>query len=782
MSKSSKLPNGGYSLTQGSNYMMDGFHFDTEYGGGVLEKARLPEAKGLSTLPSGMIPLDSEGHSDIPDGLEMDIDLNIDEITKEAGQDINLVDHSWLASEPEPDLSGERSLEEVFKHLAEGRFENPQVNQLKTLQDAWGSESTTGLDIVPNENRKNRPYQNSYSDQQSQLPADDYRQKMEKLHRKLAYGDPMARVLENEQGEDILSLQSKLASEYGLHGRVYIKEEYFPGLFNGKWNEVINQKCATAMYIIPKQSDCAFDRFLGMEVVKTIPWKRVASTLLPRLETYGVKIASGSSKERVQRAFIDLIEGRVTTASSSSTWFQIQEDQSDLVSLDHARKVLGASQQEFEYIPTQEERHETKVSSKLARIAHQLVTQGFLETEVVESVVASNKTSKQKIDRLYQIASQPSESSVYQGVGKDVHAHVTKKKVIEGKVSSNRVTEGKKIASQIDHFVSIGIISKQDADQALALKGNAKYKALYRLAVDGTSAKSGEFQGQHFEAHVGKRASLPMGKVTSKETVNITQRRAKAKGQIEKVVKAGLITAKTANKIIAKHRTPEAKVKAVFDYLARPEKAQKYEGIVTSAHVLTARESLPKKTAHDAQGEKIATWLRQKISEGSAGNEVDILLASRFSQSLLDSHADRIASVRAEHEGLSGHAYVDGSAYMTNGTEGCEKGALIHRANQIPTLLKTAKCGSCVFNSGGTCQKYNKPIIASVNEIVDNPKSIQKENLRLANATDSEKTASLFVNNYDPDEFGLASNSDVDVDDETSNEVLGDVLFGGFEV
>jgi hypothetical protein len=174
MSKSSKLPNGGYSLTQGSNYMMDGFHFDTEYGGGVLEKARLPEAKGLSALPSGMIPLDSEGHSDIPDGLEMDIDLNIDEITKEAGQDINLVDHSWLASEPEPDLSGERSLEEVFKHLAEGRFENPQVNQLKTLQDAWGSESTTGLDIVPNENRKNRPYQNSYSDQQSQLPADDY--------------------------------------------------------------------------------------------------------------------------------------------------------------------------------------------------------------------------------------------------------------------------------------------------------------------------------------------------------------------------------------------------------------------------------------------------------------------------------------------------------------------------------------------------------------------------------------------------------------------------------
>ena len=53
----SKLPNGGYTLTNGSNYMLDGFQFDTEYNGGVLEKARLPEAKGITALPTGMIPL-----------------------------------------------------------------------------------------------------------------------------------------------------------------------------------------------------------------------------------------------------------------------------------------------------------------------------------------------------------------------------------------------------------------------------------------------------------------------------------------------------------------------------------------------------------------------------------------------------------------------------------------------------------------------------------------------------------------------------------------------------
>ena len=33
----SRVPNGGYTLTSGSNYMLAGFQFDTEYNGGVLE-------------------------------------------------------------------------------------------------------------------------------------------------------------------------------------------------------------------------------------------------------------------------------------------------------------------------------------------------------------------------------------------------------------------------------------------------------------------------------------------------------------------------------------------------------------------------------------------------------------------------------------------------------------------------------------------------------------------------------------------------------------------------
>ena len=44
-------------LTQGSNYMMDGFHFDTEYE--VLKESPIARSERVSKSTSGMIPLDS---------------------------------------------------------------------------------------------------------------------------------------------------------------------------------------------------------------------------------------------------------------------------------------------------------------------------------------------------------------------------------------------------------------------------------------------------------------------------------------------------------------------------------------------------------------------------------------------------------------------------------------------------------------------------------------------------------------------------------------------------
>ena len=955
MSKNkSHMPNGGYTLTHGSNYMMDGFHFDTEYGGGPQEKARLPEAKGLADLPSGMIPLDSSGVSMIPDGVEHQADLNMDEITREATQDVSLVDHSWLASQPEPDLSGMNEMEQVYKDLADGHMNNESNNQLKVLEKSWGQTSTTGLDIIPNENRRHAPYRNTYSDEQSNLPGDDYREEMERNIRKLAYGHPMNVVLSEVDESQVLEVKIKLASEYGLHGRVYVKEEHFPGLFNGRWDEVINKRCATAMYIIPKNKDCAFDRFLGMQVVNEIPWKKASKNLLPKLESYGVRLASGSAKTRLKKAFIDLLEGRVARQDKSATWFPTQIDQSSLISLDHARRELEDAREENIFVASYEDVEQSKIDKKLNRIASQLVNQGFLEGEQVTAVVESNRTSSKKIERLYELASIPVDSSSYDGQGIGAKTHTPHKSKIEEnfKTRSQLNLEQRHASAKdkIGRIVKARMITAQEASSISSRQETPedKVKAVFNHIAKNIKNLASTYEGQGTDVKLllPTRSDIQSDFKTRSE-ITMEQRFARAKDKIARIVKAGLISAQEANTVIAKHKTPEDKVRAVFNsiahkvddysdyeghgknasyhnmrkhrtnadvyipqkgvrelahrqkmameqlsnfvtsglitvekiqevskgktpedkvasvlrYIAKPIESKDYDGVVSTAHIITARNKLPTenvkatsvsegrkiaskvdvyisngliskedashaftlkgsekfkelyrlvvkgasakksdfkgqkfeahiakrasaptKTAHEAQSDKVATWLRQKISEGSAGEELDALLPARFSQDILKSHSDRIASVRSKHEGLSGHAYVDATAYMTKGTDGCDKGALVHRANQIPTLLKTSKCGSCVFNTDGTCQKYNKLIIASADEIVESPQSYQQEMIRLANASDSEQTASLFVNNYDANEFNLTASDEVSIDDAPSNEQLGDVLFGGFEL
>lgn len=780
----SKLPNGGYSMTNGSNYMLDGFHFDTDYNDGVLDGARLPEAKGLSGLPEGMIPNDSPSFSDIPLGINTHTDLNIEEITREAGQNINLVDHSWLASQPEPDLDGLRSLEEVLKDMQEGKSGNPEANQLKTLQDSWGSASTDGINIIPNSNRKNIPYQNSYRKDQSSLPGDDYRQKQEKLHRKLAYGHSMKNLLSEVEGKDVLSIKSKLASEYGLHGRVYIKEEHFPGLFNGRWNEVINKRCATSMYIIPKNKDCAFDRFLGMEVVKDIPWNKAAKSLLPKLESYGVKVASGNSKERLQNAFIDLIEGRVAREEKSATWFPQQIDQSSLISLDQAQEELKNAREENIFVASYEEVEQTKIEKKLERIAHELVAQNFLDEEQVSAIVASDRTASQKIERLYVVASQPTRVSEYEGQGKSASYHNMKKRQVQSDAhipkKEDRELQNRELQAvlKVSKLVKAGLVSFEEVEKVVKGKKTPEEKLASVVKYIKKPGKTASYDEYSLTEHrMVKDRSKALDSVPDKAKRASANLWKEAHSKVEKLLSTGLLSQDNYKKIES-IKDPNDFVRKAFDLASRPSTATQYVGEET-AHILGQKKS----NTMSASEMKVATWVRQKISEGAAGEELDVLLATRFNQNVLNEYSSRIASIREEHEGLSGHAYVDADAYMTKGTEGCDKGSLFHRANQIPTLLKTAKCGSCVFNTGGSCQKYNKQIIASVNEVVESPASYQKEMIRLANASDSEKTASLFVNNYDEGEFNLTASENIELqEDMPSSEKLSGILFGGFEI
>lgn len=877
MSKSA-LPNGGYTLTTGSNYMLDGFQFDTEYGGGPYEKARLPEAKGLSSLPSGMIPSDGSLSSEIPDGIEADFDLDLGEMTKDASEQlVPLVDHSWLASEPEPDLSGLRSHEDVLQQFAEGRFENQQANQIKALQDAWGDGSTTGLDIIPNENRLHAPYANPYHKHQSKLPGDDYRQKVEQALRKTAYGtEPLDEILSGIAGtpkKAHAEAAEQIISEYGLNGRVYIKEAHFPGLFNGRWDEVVNRRCASALYIISEKPDCAYDRFLGKKVVASvdeISWSGVASALLPKLKTCGVKVASqGTKKEIVRKAFLDLMSGVMEAPTSGSTWYQMERDLTSGISLKKAREVLGSFEAETPYIESQEERALTKTEARLQRIASQLISQSLLEADIVQAVLHSERKASEKIERLYILAAKPAETSSYEGHGKEAKVHTPYKSQLDpnAKVQStserDSVRVAKKCQEKVAKLIQQGLITLDDVERVTKTASTAEGKLASVYEYLSRPAQVQKYLGDVEAHYMTKKSSIdPNAHVDDREARNLAQRNMVAQTKIAKMVESGLISYDDVAIAIKGKRTPEDKIASVFSFLARPQKTASYNQYDVTEHRMTKNRNKPldkvpnlekrasaslwkeahskvsrlvssgllsqekydslsaisdpndfvrkafdlaskprdateyqgdetahilnsKKSSQSSESEvRVATWLRQKMTEGSAGQELDVLLSSRFSQSALTEHQSRIAALRNDHEGLSGHAYVDAGAYMTSGTEGCDKGALIHRANQLPALLKTSKCDACVFNTDGVCQKYNKQIIASATEVVANKNKYQKEMIRLANGSDADRTASLFTpsTEYDPNEFGLSHDGDVDLDSEVSVQDLGDVLFGGYEV
>lgn len=211
-----------------------------------------------------------------------------------------------------------------------------------------------------------------------------------------------------------------------------------------------------------------------------------------------------------------------------------------------------------------------------------------------------------------------------------------------------------------------------------------------------------------------------------------------------------------------------------------------YEGTVYER----APTEAPKVASGPAYGEteRLVRWAKQMMSEGFAGKDLRKLLESRFAPSVRTAATSQIQKLLSTHEGLAGHLYVDADAYASKtGTAGCEKGALKHRANQIPTVLQMSRCGSCSLRTvreDGTsvCSLYNKRLVASAP--TENPKAYQAETIRLADGTDADRVAALFENTYDPNDFQLGVEGEMDnlqVSDTPSNEELGDVFFGGME-
>ena len=135
----------------------------------------------------------------------------------------------------------------------------------------------------------------------------------------------------------------------------------------------------------------------------------------------------------------------------------------------------------------------------------------------------------------------------------------------------------------------------------------------------------------------------------------------------------------------------------------------------------------------------------------------------------------------------SGHVYVEADAYASpTGTDGCEKGALRHRANGLKFVLAMERCDGCVFkNADGVCQKYNKQIIDEIPS--DLAEGLRNKHLASHEMTDAEEIAALFATGVEAaeaaTEFGLHHSALDDIETEApTHEPLDEIFFGGFEI
>lgn len=733
----SDLPADEFTWTEGSNYGLDGFSFDQTLGEGLKnhgDQSKMSgpitpaQTSGMSELPDGFVSKESNGEFDDDwgdialydeqDGLNLDVMLSEEEgalpMSAKVKQAASLVDLSWL------DPTQEQDPARLPKEL---RPDQPPLNSSIELEEAWGvNRRTDGLNLVPNRDKAIADYEKSI---ESGLPATpgveknahDVAWHIKKAVRMSHYGEQMGVIANylyaNLDAEAADRAVGVIAADHGVAGRVFVRASAFPGLKNGKWVQELRRIARTARYVITDNPLIATK--LGMEMVSEVPWKKALAHYQPLLKAAGYRIAStGDAKKTLQLAF--LTGPKVVAREVEAKPVDVRP--ADRVTAAEAKAALKAAPIQAQVVVA---RDDTAKARQAALV-------------VVAKAVKAGLISSADALRLRDSSASP--EAIRKAAEGLARANQVQKTVVYGG-EGTRVTE-----------------HRQARDQALAKLAQAELQAT---------------QMKRAQAHVQKMATA--GQLTVAEA-----KRALQETTPEMVLK---VATAFANASGTRQETPKA-AKAAKEYSGPQYEAAPMER--RAAREMPASEKamhLAAKTSgiKVAEFQLLATWLRRQMSEGMAGNDLTALLQLRFASPLRTAGADMIKALRAEHEGLAGHLYVDAAAYASKtGTTGCEKAAATHRANTIKYVKAMDRCAGCALaNANGVCTKYGKQLLATLPK---NAKEFQARMIHQANAPDQEVTAALF----NPQEFGLMAALGVEVDEPAVTEDIGDVLFDGLHL
>ena len=490
---------------------------------------------------------------------------------------------------------------------------NPVDRGIMELQEAWGvNRRTNGL--IPNQDRRDTSKEASIDDAELERI-------VRRAQRKAAYGEPLQDVLKDVahqaayQAPLLKEAMLELRQEYGLHGKVYIKASSFPGLHNGKWKDVLHQKCAGAKYLLIPETmgdDTAahIASILNKTPVRQIPWKQALRHYEPLLRSAGRKVASeGSAKEILRAAFASASVGEDSLMDVRPVPTHI----ADTISLEDARVTLDMTSVKLAKVTKQLEeqaQHRKAMQQQLGS----WVRGGLLDKQDALRLAYSGQTPRQIVETAVVLISASGKTAQYLGTG--LNANPVKDMSREAAWAALEAAPESPQQRTLQEKKAALEAALAESQQSWSKAKKASEKAALTFIQSTQRDYMGQGKALHFAEAARKdrtnqhQATLDQyaQKVANEqsEQVNTQKRIAKYLGIL---IQSKQLTDKQARKIAETSGTlKEAQSKADMQVLSNS--THTYSGVGEGSLEATLARSSSSKTAKGQV--EVASWVQQK--------------------------------------------------------------------------------------------------------------------------------------------------------------------------
>lgn len=784
----------------GSNYGLDGYDFYDDLGEGVLDGARLPESRGLSTLPGNL----TEDDSQAPWGPH----------SGRVAADPTFADGPNLADFVSPS-SNERLPDLAWLELAEQDPErlpkSPHGKAIPELVEAWGvNRRTNGLQTLTN--NKDLSLAKAASPTLKGFSKEALLDVIRRAGRESAAGLEWSTIVDNARFQ-MRGASSKevgfvspyieqIRKEHGLAGRIFIRADFYPGYESGKWTDYIRKTAHDAFYLV-KRADAVSSihdqegrcGILKKKIVASIPWKKAHKVYRKKFASAGIDIPDTGNPQT------DLRSALSTPEVVANTTFPIQASLISNVSYEESVSALQGQKTAKREKLSHAERDKKKERRRLEGSLQDLVASRLINKEAAESLLASKKTPQEILRKAMKIA-QKTQKVQYSGfemkaVDQSSSREEAKKKqasavrsfiaqlVSDGLVDERELTllkqsglspnqivkEATTIASRrslqnstlkkaqehVRKLASQGLLSEEQVTSILQ-KGTDAGKLVKRASA-AVLLGAKDYSGASFtEAQLSRgqevqdRNRVKALKLAKKEEFS------RAEQSVHSLVKRGFIEKEVGKSLISSSKTANELMGKVASTLAG--ESREYSEPIYEAALISRPEGIESLT----EKSPVLEFLYKKLDQGLYGSKLDSALKDKFSKPQLKKDRGSILEIRNEHEGLAGHLYIRALTHDEGtGTKGCTKGAETHRGDNVQYLLGMRKCQGCVFkNPEEVCQKYNKLVVET--PPVSNLRKYQQEVMENDPNTKENVLSRLMreeeVSSVNPvQEFGLKNSS-----------------------